>query len=272
MRVSGRQALELALASRPAARLTRPAPRAVGRSDFFQLPPVGGEAASRSINQPGPDEGAARADGTPFGSFLEQCMVDANMHYTNPFLPYGFRETKGKLVLHSLAWQEAGFTMCKLQRCFRTDSELLLAGCSAMREGKDDGPEIQDLVRATSRPLPLRNGVVPTTLFSTKTEVKRLNREELSRLDAATEQVYTADDQAVPDSSLKEERGRKWAQEELMRDIMFTKEDECPAVDSMWRSAAWEQLSSPSQWRQDCRWLWAVTRQRSLGAAGASQM
>ena len=83
-------------------------------SNYFQLPPVGGEAASRSIQQPAADEGARRTDRTPYGSFLEQCMVDANLDNNDPFLPFNFRETKGKLALQSLAWQEAGLTTCQL--------------------------------------------------------------------------------------------------------------------------------------------------------------
>ena len=170
-------------------------------------------------------------DGTPYDSFLEQCMVDAKLHYNEPFLPFNFRETKGKLALQSLAWQEAGLVTCKLERCFRTNSEVLLAGCSAMREGKDTGPEIDALVRATSRRLPPRHGVEPTTLFSTKAEVKRMNNEELEKLDRESEHVYAAEDQAVPDESCKGEQPRAWAMNELMRDPMFTKEDECPAVE-----------------------------------------
>ena len=209
--------------------LTLPRPSTV--SDYFQLPPIGGEAASRSILQPTPDEGARRSDDTPYGSFLEQCMVDAHLNNKEPFLPFNFRETKGKLALQSLAWQEAGLVTCKLERCFRTNSEVLLAGCSAMREGKDTGPEIDALVRATSRRLPPRHGVEPTTLFSTKAEVKRMNNEELEKLDRESEHVYAAEDQAVPDESFKGEQPRAWAMNELMRDPMFTKEDECPAVE-----------------------------------------
>jgi len=170
-------------------------------------------------------------DGTPYDSFLEQCMVDAKLHYNEPFLPFNFRETKGKLALQSLAWQEAGLKTCKLERCFRTNSEVLLAGCSAMREGKDTGLEIDALVLATSRRLPPRHGVEPTTLFSTKAEVKRMNNEELEKLDRESEHVYAAEDQAVPDGSVKGEQPRAWAMNELMRDPMFTKEDECPAVE-----------------------------------------
>ena len=158
-------------------------------------------------------------------------MVDANLNYKEPYLPFNFRETKGKLALQSLAWQEAGLVTCKLERCFRTNSEVLLAGCSAMREGKDTGPEIDALVRATSRRLPPRHGVEPTTLFSTKAEVKRMNNEELEKLDRESEHVYAAEDQAVPDESCKGEQPRAWAMNELMRDPMFTKEDECPAVE-----------------------------------------
>ena len=47
-------------------------------------------------------------------------MVDANLNYKEPFLPFNFRETKGKLALQSLAWQEADLKTCKLERCFRT--------------------------------------------------------------------------------------------------------------------------------------------------------
>lgn len=195
--------------------------------DFFQLPPVGGESAPRTISQAAPDQDAARSDGTPFGSFLEQCMVDANMNWQKPFVPFGFKETKGKLVLQTLAWRRAKLVTVKLQRCFRTDSDVLLAGCSAMREGKNTGPEIDALVRATRRALPPKDGIVPTTLMPTRAEVQRLNEEQLSRLNEELHE-YEAEDVATPHKD-----AGPHAKEELLRDPMFTKEDECPAVKTL---------------------------------------
>lgn len=201
--------------------------------DFFQLPPVGGDAASRSINSAA-DAGARReSDGQPYSCFLEQCIVDAHVNWQKPFLPFSFKETKGKLAFQTVAWREANFTTCKLHRVFRTDSDVLLKGCSAMREGKADGPEIRALVGATSRPLPPKNGVVATSLMSTKGEVKARNDSELQHLDPLTEHLYVAVDRAHPDKSLRSVPEQEWAKRELMKDPMFTKEDECPGVEKL---------------------------------------
>ena len=196
--------------------------------DFFQLPPVDGSAAPRSITSAA-DAGALREDRTPYGSFLEQCCVDANLHYNDPYVPFGFKETKGKLAFQTIAWREAAFVTCKLNRVFRTNSDVLLAGCNAMRQGLSTGPEINALVAATRRRLPEMDGIVPTTLMATKADVRSTNANQLERLDPQTEHIYRAEDKAQPDESLVGIGEREWAKGQLLGDPMFVKEDECPA-------------------------------------------
>ena len=116
-----------------------------------RLPPVGGGAATRSITQ------AADAK-SGCDTFLEQCRKGARAdERKEPLLPFNFKETKGRLAFQTACWLDAALTPCVLERVFRTSSEILLAGCTAMRQGKRDGPEIETLVRATDRTISVSN-------------------------------------------------------------------------------------------------------------------
>ena len=195
--------------------------------DFYQLPPVGGEAATRSINQ-GPDPDAIDAGGVAYTTFLQQCLDQAKLHRQNPNVPFGFKETKGKLAFQTACWRHAQLEPCVLKRIFRTSDNVLLAGMCAMRQGKQTGAEIQALVNATARTLHPRNGVVPTTLMATKSEVKALNLSELKKLDPSPFHTYISVDKVLNDA----ETTQGWeesARQELWNDPMFVKDDDCPA-------------------------------------------
>ena len=196
--------------------------------DFYQLPPVGGEAATRSINQV-PDPDAIDAGGVAYTTFLQQCLDQAKLHRQNPNVPFGFKETKGKLAFQTACWRHAQLVPCVLSRIFRTSDNVLLEGMCAMRQGKQTGAEIQALVAATARTLHPRNGVVPTTLMATKCDVKMMNLSELQKLDPSLSQTYYAVDKVLNDA----EATKGWeesARQELWKDPMFVKEDDCPSL------------------------------------------
>ncbi|EOD23427.1 DNA helicase [Emiliania huxleyi CCMP1516] len=149
-----------------------------------------GDAAGSSLPR-GDAAGSSweRASRTQCGGWLERVKV-----------PVGCKETKGKWAFQTCCWRDARFECIELQKCYRTGDPILLNALHELRRGHASHPAVQRLVQATQRPLPPRgDGIKPTVLYATKKAVEAENRDELRRLDPATEHVYKALDCEEPD-------------------------------------------------------------------------
>ena len=146
--------------------------------DFCQLPPV--PVSEVSLASPQVLQSWERASRTQCGGWLERVKV-----------PVGCKETKGKWAFQTCCWRDARFECIELQKCYRTGDPILLNALHELRRGHASHPAVQRLVQATQRPLPPRgDGIKPTVLYATKKAVEAENRDELRRLDPATERVY----------------------------------------------------------------------------------
>ena len=182
--------------------------------DFFQLPPVASGYGKRSIMQTTPDSGSA------FKTFVEQCAADLGNTIN---VPVELKECCGKYAFQTACWREAKFKVCVLNRCFRTNDDVLLNALSDIRAGRSSSPSITRLVMATSRTLGEDHGIKATMLFSTRAAVTGLNESQLQLCLASTKHTFNAIDSVRADQD--------YATIELRGDRFFT--SDCPAQSTL---------------------------------------
>ena len=137
--------------------------------------------------------------------------------------PFAMRETTGKFAFQSCCWREARLTVHHLTQVHRTSEPLLLDALTDLRAGDPSTAAIEELRAATSRPLPPRDGVEPTTLYPKKRSVAVENAQKLGQLDASTAQTYEANDTVE-----KHEQAPSWVEEkDLLGDKFFL--EDCQA-------------------------------------------
>ncbi|KAL1496255.1 hypothetical protein AB1Y20_016218 [Prymnesium parvum] len=209
------------------AQLDQPAMQCVFSGDFAQMPPVPSSQGSLSSK-----------------AFLLECMraarpkeeemveeeeeeaaldpaVDDGQWDMEKATPFGMREAAGKYAFQTVFWRRAEFEVHQLSAVHRTKAPLLLEALMHMRQGRAHARSIAELLVATRRPLPLRDGIEPTTLYTTRRAVAKENEQQLKQLDAATRHNYDAVDSARVD-----DRARNVTVEGLMKDAFFT--STCP--------------------------------------------
>ena len=206
--------------------------------DFVQLPPVPDKqgslysedhlhsciAAARRKDAPEWRGKSAEAGRIAAGQ-KDPATEDGGWLNMADYTPFGMKETTGKYAFQSLAWRDAALSVMHLTTVHRTREPLLLNALTDLRNGEASSARVAALVRAVSRPLPVHDGVEPTTLFPKRASVANLNAEKLGRLDAGSRQLFEATDtvEVHPDAPPWDDNRAK-----LLRDNFFSKD--CQAL------------------------------------------
>lgn len=138
--------------------------------------------------------------------------------------PFGMRETTGKFAFQSMAWRAANFHVHHLLKVHRTREPMLLDALTDLRAGQASSPQIAQLIAATGRPLPPRDGVEATTLYPKKRNVAVENAQRLQMCDASSAQSFLG-----LDTVEIHEDAPPWVSEGDLRGDNFFKED-CQAL------------------------------------------
>lgn len=117
------------------------------------------------------------------------------------FSPCPVKELCG-YAFQTNCWRQAKFKTFELTRVYRQADKEFVEALSAIRQGRgvDDGA-IARVVRQCTRPLPPKDGIIPTLLHSHNVDVDRTNLDRLNSL-PGEEQSFEAVDSPMPDPDL----------------------------------------------------------------------